>query len=273
MNGPESSPSLLYARLGDMSVDSAAYWGPVIEKAWAKLKGSYFASEGGFIQNGLRAMVGCPVFSYWFEDITTTPVDLWTELQEFDENTNFLMGASTDSGVSDSYVNSCGIAEGHAYSIISVFALKDESGVTQHRLYMARNPWAVTYYNGSFSYSDSQWTENYKSQVPYGVDPTTSNSDGIFFVEDTNMATCFNSLQIGHYYESYSNDWYDQEDDYGYVNNFKVDVPSHSGSVYFAVETYYSLMTPYSCSSNVVPAVFLKISRGGAEVYSLVAYD
>eukprot|EP00356_Strombidium_inclinatum_P013993 CAMPEP_0170503266 /NCGR_PEP_ID=MMETSP0208-20121228/44181_1 /TAXON_ID=197538 /ORGANISM="Strombidium inclinatum, Strain S3" /LENGTH=136 /DNA_ID=CAMNT_0010782827 /DNA_START=217 /DNA_END=624 /DNA_ORIENTATION=+ len=90
LSGPEASPTLLFARLGfAMSDESSAYWGLVIEKAWAKIKGTYEATEGGYTQNGLRAMVGCPVFSYSVSDITTTDIDLWTELLEFDENTSF----------------------------------------------------------------------------------------------------------------------------------------------------------------------------------------
>jgi len=39
-------------------------WAPVLEKAWAKIKGSYaIAGSGGFTSNGMRAILGVPVLS------------------------------------------------------------------------------------------------------------------------------------------------------------------------------------------------------------------
>jgi len=39
-------------------------WAPILEKAWAKVKGNYESSEGGFAPSGLRAITGSPVFTY-----------------------------------------------------------------------------------------------------------------------------------------------------------------------------------------------------------------
>ena len=47
-------------------------WGPIIEKAWAKVKGSYGNVDGGFIENGIRALTGAPVFSYFSSQIRLT---------------------------------------------------------------------------------------------------------------------------------------------------------------------------------------------------------
>lgn len=46
-------------------------WGPIIEKVWAKAKGSYEMADGGLIENGLRAITGNPVFYYQTKDLTT----------------------------------------------------------------------------------------------------------------------------------------------------------------------------------------------------------
>ena len=40
------------------------FWAMMLEKAWAKVKGTYTMADGGFVQNGLRSLVGCPVISY-----------------------------------------------------------------------------------------------------------------------------------------------------------------------------------------------------------------
>ena len=66
------------------------------------------------------------------------------------------MGAGTGSG-SDTTTNDCGIAYGHAYSILEAFDMIAADG-TVHDMYMIRNPWGTTNYNGAWYKSDSAWT-------------------------------------------------------------------------------------------------------------------
>jgi hypothetical protein len=42
--------------------DNYAIWGPLIEKAWAKVRGNYLQSSGGTFGEGIKAVIGCPVF-------------------------------------------------------------------------------------------------------------------------------------------------------------------------------------------------------------------
>ena len=39
-------------------------WSTLLEKAWAKIAGNYELANEGFLENGLRAFTGVPVFSY-----------------------------------------------------------------------------------------------------------------------------------------------------------------------------------------------------------------
>jgi len=48
---------------------NTAIWGPLLEKAWAKVKGSYNTADGGFVETGLRSLIGVPVFGYKVSDI------------------------------------------------------------------------------------------------------------------------------------------------------------------------------------------------------------
>ena len=121
------------------------------------------------------------------------------------------MGAGTDG--SDTSLNSCNIVAGHAFSMLAAFELTTSEAV-DHKLYMLRNPWGITEYNMSWKSSDPAWTDDYISQVPNGIDPTTSDELGIFFVDADDFMTCFQDFQIGHYRhaEGYDSDWYDVED-------------------------------------------------------------
>lgn len=40
-------------------------WAPILEKAWAKAKGHYLATNGGLLAPVQHALTGFPVFSYF----------------------------------------------------------------------------------------------------------------------------------------------------------------------------------------------------------------
>lgn len=44
--------------------DNKSMWAPILEKGWAKVKGNYAQTDGGFVVNGLRSITGVPVFTY-----------------------------------------------------------------------------------------------------------------------------------------------------------------------------------------------------------------
>ena len=131
-------------------------WGPLLEKAWAKIKGTYTHSDGGYVQTGLRSVTGVPVFwlymPYYDDDDMDTIYSYIKEADDYD----YLIGAGT-SGGSDTTTNDCGIANGHAYSIVSAFSMTDSSSYSYNMLLM-RNPLGVTYYSSDWSADDSRWT-------------------------------------------------------------------------------------------------------------------
>jgi calpain-15 len=44
-------------------------WAPIIDKAWAKVKGSYMNSNAGMSANALRFMTGAPTITFDTVDI------------------------------------------------------------------------------------------------------------------------------------------------------------------------------------------------------------
>ena len=98
------------------------------------------------------------------------------------DSANYILAAGTGSGA-DSTWNTCGIANGHAYSILAAFNITDASG-TVHSMYMIRNPWGLDNgYNQTWKATDPKWTNALVAQVPLGVDPRKVQSpDGVFFV-------------------------------------------------------------------------------------------
>jgi hypothetical protein len=125
--------------------------------------------------------MGCPIFSYETASIgqEANPANMdevWSMMLAAD-TAHYPMGAGT-TGTSDRDTNDCGIAQRHAYSIMAVFEMTD--GANNHRMIMLRNPWGATYYTDDWSYTDSRWTNELVAQVPFGLDPRTSPSIGVY---------------------------------------------------------------------------------------------
>lgn len=132
--------------------------------------------------NGIRALTGVPVFEYFTWNI-------WYDyqLQEaFDrlkqgEQMGYIMGISTG-GSGDQFRNDCGIAERHAYSVISAFEMID-ANYQWHQMLLVRNPWGERGYNKAWRYNDPAWTDELVAQIPHGFDPRQPpTATGLFVV-------------------------------------------------------------------------------------------
>lgn len=122
-------------------------WAPILEKAWAKIKGNYEASEGGYIVSGITHLLGVPTFSYQSQDIgkadQLTLEETFKMLKQA-ELSNYIISVATPAG--DAKSNACGMVTSHAYSILSAFEMTDQSGMV-HKMILLRNPWGSTLYN------------------------------------------------------------------------------------------------------------------------------
>nr|GMD20747.1 calpain-type cysteine protease DEK1 [Ipomoea batatas] len=146
-----------------------------MEKAYAKLHGSYEALEGGLVQDALVDLTGGAG-----EEIDMRSAEaqidlasgrLWSQLLRFKQE-GFLLGAGSPSG-SDVHISSSGIVQGHAYSILQV------REVDGHKLVQIRNPWAnEVEWNGPWSDSSPEWTDRMKHKLKH----VPQAKDGIFWM-------------------------------------------------------------------------------------------
>ena len=96
-------------------------WVPVIEKAYAKAYGSYSRISGGWVQEALFDLTGCPVESFDLRKGLVDPEfahELWSKLLSF-KFAKFVMGCGTSFGTFD------GLVGCHAYSILDVVELRE----------------------------------------------------------------------------------------------------------------------------------------------------
>ena len=116
-------------------------WVPLIEKAMAKLNGSYESLIAGQTIEGLSALTGYPCDSIRLEKVTDDEEDIdvemaWVRLLSMKE-AGYALGASCGKTNidDDAMFTSRGLLPRHAYSILNV---KEVAG---NQLIQLRNPW------------------------------------------------------------------------------------------------------------------------------------
>lgn len=118
-------------------------WVLVLEKAYAKLHGSYLTLKGGYAHEALMDLTGCPCTYYDFEDVYIKEMvsngSLWNRLKEAEER-GFLLSASTfgeqrwaDTPTCENEDNS--LLAGHSYTINALWEYKGS------KLLKVRNIW------------------------------------------------------------------------------------------------------------------------------------
>lgn len=194
--------------LGLHSAANNEFWSPLLEKAYAKLHGSYLALEGGDSGDAMEDFTGGVAELY---NGDTTPPDLFDILLKAHEK-NALMGCSfkkaaknkkveadneakeeqTEGGEEeeeDDEDNLKGLLEAHAYSITEVkyVAKGTEKNAEKIPLVRVRNPWGTEdEWLGAWSDKSSEWKSiSEKDKKELGL---KSAADGEFWM-------CFQDLK------------------------------------------------------------------------------
>ncbi|XP_020212911.1 calpain-type cysteine protease DEK1 [Cajanus cajan] len=170
-------------------------WVSILEKAYAKLHGSYEALEGGLVQDALVDLTGGAGEEIDMRSgeaqIDLASGRLWSQLLRFKQE-GFLLGTGSPSG-SDVHISSSGIVQGHAYSILQV------REVDGHKLVQIRNPWAnEVEWNGPWSDSSPEWTDRIKHKLKH----VPQSKDGIFWMSWQDFQIHFRSIYICRVYPS-----------------------------------------------------------------------
>ncbi|KAJ9153323.1 hypothetical protein P3X46_026773 [Hevea brasiliensis] len=164
-------------------------WVSILEKAYAKLHGSYEALEGGLVQDALVDLTGGAGEEIDMRSaqaqIDLASGRLWSQLLRFKQE-GFLLGAGSPSG-SDVHISSSGIVQGHAYSLLQV------REVDGHKLVQIRNPWAnEVEWNGPWSDSSPEWTDRMKHKLKH----VPQSKDGIFWMSWQDFQIHFRSIYV-----------------------------------------------------------------------------
>ncbi|KAJ7413484.1 Calpain-3 [Willisornis vidua] len=166
------------------------FWSALLEKAYAKLHGSYEALKGGNTTEAMEDFTGGVTEFYEIKD---APKDIY-KIMKHAIDRGSLMASSIDTIVPMQYETrmSCGLVKGHAYSVTAVeeTVFKGE----KLRLVRLRNPWGQVEWNGPWSDKSEEWNsvnEAEKIRLQHKV-----VEDGEFWMSFQDFMRHFTKLEI-----------------------------------------------------------------------------
>lgn len=188
---PTKDGQLLFMR----SSDSNEFWTPLLEKAYAKIHGSYQALVGGTTSEALVDFTG-GLTEYIDIHGEEKDKDIFTIIKKAYERGS-LMGASIEA-TSDSDKEaelSNGLIKGHAYSITCVTELSIGGRTIQ--MIRLRNPWSGTSeWKGRWSDQSPEWTMI--SDYERNKIGLTFAADGEFWMAFQDFRDNFTRVEICH---------------------------------------------------------------------------
>eukprot|EP00941_MAST-03F_sp_MAST-3F-sp1_P004868 g4868.t1 len=178
----------------------AEIWVLAIEKAYAKLYGSYANIEAGVSKDALFDLTGCPAFRILLgENRTSTEDEIWKVLSEKQAQGTALCASvppytdpKTGADIAGEHVHECGLVHGHAYTVLSLHVVQE----TGQRLLRLRNPWGRGEWKGEWSDNWSGWTSTLRRELHEDC----ANDDGEFYIPFEAVLgffDCFEGVVLG----------------------------------------------------------------------------
>ncbi|XP_061172464.1 calpain-B-like isoform X6 [Saccostrea echinata] len=176
------------------SLDKNEFWSALLEKAYAKLEGSYESLKGG---STCEAMVDFTGGVSEFFDLRKAPPNLFSIMLKASQRGS-LMGCSIDADPNQLEARLAnGLVMGHAYSITSVLLMDIETPNMSGKIPMVRvrNPWGnEAEWKGRWSDQSREWSlipDSQKEEM--GL---TFDDDGEFWMSFDDFSKNFEKLEI-----------------------------------------------------------------------------
>jgi calpain len=176
------------------SDDQNEYWSALLEKAYAKLHGSYEALRGGTTSEALVDFSGGCSEHY---DLKDAPADIYNiMLKAYDRSSLMACSLEPDPRMTEAKT-SCGLVRGHAYSLTKVVRVKIDTGMKSgvFPLVRIRNPWGnEAEWKGAWSDGSAEW--QYVPDDEKESHGIVFDDDGEFFMSKEDFLKYFDTLEI-----------------------------------------------------------------------------
>ncbi|XP_076099982.1 calpain-9-like isoform X6 [Mytilus galloprovincialis] len=187
-------PSYMDSLVFMHSADKHEFWSALLEKAYAKLHGSYESLKGGSTSEAMEDFTGGVTEMF---DLKKAPKDLLTIMLKAHDRGS-LMGCSIDADPNQLEAELAnGLIMGHAYSVTAVKMVEIQTPGRSGKLPMVRcrNPWGnESEWKGAFSDESERWkyiTDSDKEEI--GL---TQEDDGEFWMTFGDWQSNFQKLEI-----------------------------------------------------------------------------
>ncbi|XP_008280745.1 calpain-12 [Stegastes partitus] len=167
------------------------FWSALVEKAYAKLVGSYGSLKGGNISEGMEDFTGG--IAYSLSVSSRTPRVLWRCLTAALSRGSLLSCFIEASSYRDiGKVTGDGLIKGHAYAITDTDKVKKASD--EILLLRLRNPWGFVEYKGPWSDKGKEWGEVDQSEKERIE--LKSKEDGEFWISADDFSSLFDIVEL-----------------------------------------------------------------------------
>ncbi|XP_059138843.1 calpain-8-like [Physella acuta] len=169
------------------------FWPCLLEKAYAKFKGSYAALYGGRMKVALGDLTGRPVEVIDIRHLTQGTDDMYSKLQDASNNRAVMAAAihkTTDQQVEEKIGN--GLYAGHVYSITGYHQLRYYGRVVN--LIRLRNPWGHGEWTGAWSDSSPEMNSLNDRQLRELREK--KKDDGEFWMEFNEFVKHFHEINL-----------------------------------------------------------------------------
>uniref|UniRef100_A0A452GXY1 Calpain-2 catalytic subunit n=1 Tax=Gopherus agassizii TaxID=38772 RepID=A0A452GXY1_9SAUR len=182
---PTKNGELLFVH----SAEGSEFWSALLEKAYAKVNGSYEALSGGSTTEGFEDFTGG--IAEWYE-LQKAPPNLFKIIQKALLKGS-LLGCSIDitSAAETEAVTSQKLVKGHAYSVTGAEEVNCRGSM--QKLIRIRNPWGEVEWTGKWNDNCSNWN----SVAPEVRERLTRrHEDGEFWMSFSDFLRHYSRLEI-----------------------------------------------------------------------------
>lgn len=198
------------------------FWSALLEKAYAKIFGSYEALEGGHARDALVNMTGGVGEDITMADYTDSgekKEKLFKILKSSIKDGSLISASISAKGDEMEAKTNTGLVKGHAYSVTAVRNIKLGQGLLsffkrEHiEMVRCRNPWGGTEWKGAWSDGSEEWSKVSDSEKKeLGI---TIDDNGEFWMSFEDFCKNFTHIDLCHLintsYFSLSKTWHEGE--------------------------------------------------------------